>query len=117
MSKIIIEEIPFKRSEVTISFITHKKWKALAIKERITFKRLTLLALLYYGNKKPAFDLEKFKESLPNPLATTTKKCKVCYPVEVEEYFLTLAKKYKLTVHSILYFYINAYVEWQYYLN
>ena len=114
MAKIVNDEIPFKRSEVLISFKTHRRWLNLSIRERITFKRLTLLALLYYGHRKLAFDIEELKKSLPDNKDITTKRCKICFPVEFEKYYTDIAKKYNLSKSSVFYYFINKYIEWQF---
>ena len=113
MSKIVDDNIPFKRSEVVVSFTTHKKWKALLIKERITFKRLTLLALLYYGHKKEPLNIKEFEKTKPDPYAITSKRCRICYPVEVENFYTEMAQKHRLAKHLLFYYYINKFVDWQ----
>ena len=113
MSKIVDDNIPYKRSEVIVSFVTHKKWKALLIKERITFKRLTLLALLYYGHRQEPLNIEEFNKAKPDPIAITSKRCRICYPVEVEDYFTEIAQKHRIAKHLVFYYYINKYVNWQ----
>ena len=114
MAKLVRDTIDYRRCDILIPYSNHKKWVELTIREKISLSRISLLALLHHGHNKTKYELSEINEFARMKMGFPCKKIRTGVPIEVEDFYINLASEYGIPLPTIIAFYINEYVKFQF---